>query len=244
MFCQLIRRFGFHIHFAPGEADAELGRLSADSVSTLSSSVSHTPSPKKKTDGDDISVHTSKSILKTPSIGLSRGGLLVFALLAGGDYDPPYNLHAVLRAHVEFGVSSDEDFPRSSVFRVMKTKQVSYHGQPLLLRQVEMSAGALGLRVKAGIADASAFPTPSLMTKWIPAAIIDYAFPDLVSRSRRLAVSHSKRAENYHQVSPKATNRKTLQGQGSSSSRTSYLSDSTLSDCDVIDLTASDEEDI
>ncbi|KAK7012767.1 PIN domain-like protein [Favolaschia claudopus] len=402
MFCQLIRHFGFHTHFAPGEADAELGRLSAENiihaVQTIDSDVflfgaqRVIYTPKKKTDRDSISVYTSRSILTTPSIGLTRGGLLVFALLAGGDYDPgcpgcgvktahaiargplgdalwhaasrspvptaefrdflvqwklnlceefrldphgylgrtyksiaqvisdtpnfpsakvifayvhpvtsysrnhnlprhqtwdvakpdvaglagfcqqqfgwnastlyakfskglfygvalqslikPHDLHAVLRAHVEFGVSSDEDFPRSSVFRVMKTKQVSYHGQPLLLRQVEMSAGALGLRVKAGIADASAFPTPSLMIKWIPAAIIDYAFPDLVARSRRPAVSHCKRAEKYHKVTTKASNRKPLQGQGSSSSTTLYLSDSTLSECDVIDLTASDEEDI
>ncbi|KAJ7900692.1 hypothetical protein B0H14DRAFT_2493616, partial [Mycena olivaceomarginata] len=34
----------------------------------------------------------------------------------------PYDLHALLQAHVESGLSSDDDFPRSSVLRVLKTK--------------------------------------------------------------------------------------------------------------------------
>jgi hypothetical protein len=52
--------------------------------------------------------------------------------------------------------------------------------------KVEMSTGALNLRVKAAIR-VSAFTAPTLMIKWIPAPIIDYALPDLVSRSKTSA---------------------------------------------------------
>ncbi|KAK7002089.1 PIN domain-like protein, partial [Favolaschia claudopus] len=315
MFCELIRCFGFHVHFAPGEADAELGRLSAeniiDMVQTTDSDVflfgakCVMYTPKKKTDGDNIAVYTLENLFITPSVGLTRGGLLLFALLAGGDYDPgcpgcgaktahaidrgslgdallhaalqnphphgllgrkyksisqtiadsdfphagvifsyvhpvtsysprhilpphriwslatpdvqknaqfcqlrfsweastvaakfskglfpgvafqsllkPYDLHALMEAHLELGLSTDtDDFPRSSVLRVLKTKTA----MSLLLYQVEMSAGAVSLRAKAGLTDASAFVIPAAMRKWIPAAIIDYALPGLLSRSR------------------------------------------------------------
>lgn len=82
---------------------------------------------------------------------------------------------------MEAGLSSDEDFPRSSVLRIVKTKTTT---SGMLTYSTEMSAGALSLRVKAGLNDASAFPAPTLMIKWIPALIIDYALPDLLSRSK------------------------------------------------------------
>ncbi|KAK6987782.1 PIN domain-like protein, partial [Favolaschia claudopus] len=335
MFCELIRCFGFHVHFAPGEADAELGRLSAENIIDM----------VQTTDSDvflfgakcvmytyvcrlfsfhPLTSHLTPSYFKdgcplTPSVGLTRGGLLLFALLAGGDYDPgcpgcgaktahaiargslgdallhaalqnphphgllgrkyksisqtiadsdfphadvifsyvhpvtsysprhilpphrtwslatpdvqkiaqfcqlrfsweastvaakfskglfpgvaegpcfaflacvhsdyriqPYDLHALMEAHLELGLSTDtDDFPRSSVLRVLKTKTATYHCQSLLLYQVEMSAGAVSLRAKAGLTDASAFVIPAAMCKWIPAAIIDYALPGLLSR--------------------------------------------------------------
>ncbi|KAJ7795518.1 hypothetical protein B0H14DRAFT_2919089 [Mycena olivaceomarginata] len=37
----------------------------------------------------------------------------------------PYDLHALLQAHVESGLSSDDDFPHSSVLRVLKTNITS-----------------------------------------------------------------------------------------------------------------------
>ncbi|KAK7015720.1 hypothetical protein R3P38DRAFT_3204245 [Favolaschia claudopus] len=85
---------------------------------------------------------------------------------------PYYDFHALLEAHLELGLSTDiDDFPRSSVLRVLRTKTVTHHGRSLLLYQVEMSAGALSLRAKAGLTDASAFVIPAAMCKWIPAAI-------------------------------------------------------------------------
>ncbi|KAK7013550.1 hypothetical protein R3P38DRAFT_3206938 [Favolaschia claudopus] len=415
MFCELIRCFGFHVHFAPGEADAELGRLSAeniiDMVQTTDSDVflfgakCVMYTPKKKTDGDNIAVYTLENLFITPSVGLTRGGWLLFALLAGGDYDPgcsgcgvktahaiargslgdallhaasqnpvpttdvvvflaawkhdlcqefledphgllgrkyksisqtiadsdfshadvilsyvhpvtsysphhilpphrtwslatpdvqkiaqfcqlrfsweastvaakfskglhiprcsvsiliegpcfaflacvhsdyriqPYDLHALMEAHLELGLSTDtDDFPRSSVLRVLKTKTATYHGQSLLLYQVEMSAGAVSLRAKAGLTDASAFVIPAAMCEWIPAAVIDYALPGLLSRSTRLAAckprskAKSLPRKSAHKVGAVASSSATTLELLSDST----LSDSTLSGSEIIDLT-------
>ncbi|KAJ7777651.1 PIN domain-like protein [Mycena maculata] len=106
----------------------------------------------------------------------------------------PYDLHlhALLEAHVNSGVSFDDDFPRSSVVRSKSTPSVKlYH--------VEISTGALSLRVKSGIQDASAFPTANRMRIWIPTSIMDYALPDLVSRSK--ASSKSRLQGRFNTVS-------------------------------------------
>ncbi|KAJ7664879.1 PIN domain-like protein [Mycena rosella] len=325
-FQALIRDFGYHSHTAPAEADAELGRLASeqiiDIVETTDSDVfvfgapAVVYTPRKKTDGNNVTIYTAENLFITPSVGLTRGGTLVIALFSGGDHHKgipgcgiatahaiargtlgdrllyeaqrspvltprfleflivwaiaatieatpafpyvdvifayvhpitswtsnytvpdyaswglacpnltsiarscqlqfgwgaatiaakfskllysgiaiqsllkPYNLHALLEAHIEFGLSTDDDFPRSSVLRVLKRKTAalgveSYH--------VEMSAGALTLCVKAGLNDASAFPAPTVMIKWIPAAIIDYALPDLISRSKTVKAKAPK----------------------------------------------------
>ncbi|KAK6984536.1 hypothetical protein R3P38DRAFT_3292357 [Favolaschia claudopus] len=386
---------------APGEADAELGRLSAEgiihTVQTTDSDVflfgaqRVMYTPKKKTDGDNIKIYTLENIFISPSIGLTRGGLLLFALLAGGDYDPgcpgcgaktahaiargslgdtllhaasqnpfptakfaaflarwkhdlcqefledphgllgrkyksisqiiadsdfpnadvifsyvhpvtsysphhilpphhtwslatpdvqkiaqfcqlrfsweastvaakfskglfpgvafqsllkPYDLHALLEAHLEMGLSTDaDDFPRSSVLRVLKTKTATYHGQSLLLYQVEMSAGAVSLRAKAGLTDTSAFVTPAAMCKWIPAAIIDYALPGLLSRSR-LATRRPRSTGKSHTRKPvhkasavASSSATTLELLSDSTLSDSMFSDSTLSGSEIIDLT-------
>jgi hypothetical protein len=96
---------------------------------------------------------------------------------------------------VESGLSSDDDFPRSSVLRVLKTN-ITSDNHTLKKYKVEMSVGALSLWVKAGLNDASAFPAPTLMIQWIPAPIIDYAFPDLVSRSLTSARLGSTKARS------------------------------------------------
>ncbi|KAK7013481.1 hypothetical protein R3P38DRAFT_2546141, partial [Favolaschia claudopus] len=108
----------------------------------------------------------------------------------------------LMEAHLELGLSTEtDDFPRSSVLRVLKTKTATYHGQSLLLYQVEMSAGAVSLRAKAGLTDASAFVIPAAMCKWIPAAIIDYALPGLLSRSR-LATRRPRSTRKSHTGKP------------------------------------------
>ncbi|KAJ7490771.1 PIN domain-like protein [Mycena latifolia] len=346
-FRELIQDFGYHSYTAPAEADAELGRLGSeglvDVVETTDSDVllfgapTVFYTPRKKEDGNNVTVFTAENVFITPAVGLTRGGLLLIALLSGGDYHQqgipgcgivtahaiargsfgdkllhealqnptptaefldfliswkealqsefstnahgllgrrhpaiaaaiaqtpafpdldvifayvhpitswsgnhllpdyhswglaqpnltritafcqrqfgwdadvirrkfskllylgiatqsllkPYDLYALLEAHVGSGLSSDDDFPRSSVLRVLKSKTATSHYHTLKSYRVEMSAGALSLHVKAGLNDASAFPAPTLMINWIPAPIIDYALPDLVSRSKISAV--------------------------------------------------------
>ncbi|KAJ6482431.1 PIN domain-like protein [Mycena sanguinolenta] len=354
-FQELIAHFGYHSHTAPGEADAELGRLAfenlIDIVQTTDSDIFlfGAPrviyTPKQKIDGKNVTVYTAENIFITPKVSLTRGGILLIALLSGGDYDKgipgcgiaiahaiaqgnlgdmlldkalesptptaafleflvtwreaislefstnasgllgrrykaiataiaetpsfpdievifayvhpitswthyslppyyawgpakpnltaiarfcqhrfawdavtlankfskslffgianqsflkPYNLHTLVEAHINAGRGldddfhcSDDDFPRSAMLQVLKTKSVNNQ----TLKQVEMSTNALSLRVKAGISDSSAFSPPALMVRWIPAPIIDFAFPDLVLRTsvkRKATTSRSK----------------------------------------------------
>ncbi|KAJ7784009.1 PIN domain-like protein [Mycena olivaceomarginata] len=349
-FCELVGQFGYHCHKAPAEADAELGRLASegyiDIVQTTDSDIflfgapTVMKIPQKKTDGKNVTIYSPEDLFITPSIGLTRGGILLIALLTGGDYhiacilfkgipgcgiktahaiargnlgdillqkalenpiptptfleflaawkialcdefltDPhghlgrkykaisatiaktasfpsidvifayvhpitswsknlppdhrswglaqpnltgiarfcqlqfawdattiaakfskslypgivmqsllkPYDLLALLAAHVESGVSCDDDFPRSAVLRVLQSQTTTSHNRAFKQYKIEMATGALNLRVKAAINDASAFSAPTLMIKWIPAPIIDYALPDLVSRSNASA---------------------------------------------------------
>lgn len=99
---------------APAEADAELGRLASegiiDVVQTTDSDIllfgaptvflmyvnflfflqidsSNVTSPKKKDDHHNVTVYTAENIFVTPTVSLTRGGLLLIALLSGGDYD-------------------------------------------------------------------------------------------------------------------------------------------------------------
>jgi hypothetical protein len=37
---------------------------------------------------DKVAVYTSHSIAKTKEVGLTHGGLILIALLSGGDYNP------------------------------------------------------------------------------------------------------------------------------------------------------------
>ncbi|KAJ7783931.1 PIN domain-like protein [Mycena maculata] len=102
-FQQLIRDFGYHWHTvctfsqAPGEADTELGLLASegyiDAVQTTDSDIFlfGAPTviyvPQKKTDGPNITMYTSEDLFTNPSISLTRGGMLLIALLCGGDYN-------------------------------------------------------------------------------------------------------------------------------------------------------------
>jgi holliday junction resolvase YEN1 len=44
-------------------------------------------SPNMKTDGDMVAIYTAKSISEHSDVSLTEGGMILFALLAGGDYD-------------------------------------------------------------------------------------------------------------------------------------------------------------
>ncbi|KAK6989002.1 hypothetical protein R3P38DRAFT_3439002 [Favolaschia claudopus] len=147
-----------------------------------------------------------------------------------------------MEAHLELGLSTDaDDFPRSSVLQVLKTKTVTHHGRSLLLYQVQMSVGALSLRAKAGLTDASAFVIPAAMCKWIPAAIMDYALPGLLSRSVRSTTRKSSKAKTHVPKARKPAH-KAAPVAGSSATTLELLSDTTLSDAtlsgsEIIDLT-------
>ncbi|KAK6966931.1 hypothetical protein R3P38DRAFT_3151841 [Favolaschia claudopus] len=137
-----------------------------------------------------------------------------------------------MEAHLELGLSTDtDDFHRSSVLRVLKTKTAT------------MSAGAVSLRAKAGVTDASAFVIPAAMCKWIPAAIIDYALPGLLSRSR-LATRRPRSTRKSHTRKPAhkasavaSSSATTLELLSDSTLSDSMFSDSTLSGSEIIDLT-------
>ncbi|KAF8054722.1 PIN domain-like protein [Lyophyllum atratum] len=110
---ELVSAFGFYTHQAPGEAEAELAKLNSlgmiDAILTDDSDTLvfggeciirrsgpcivfisfhiHVYLPGSS-DFDRILVYTADSIQHSDGVRLSRGGLLLFALLAGGDYDP------------------------------------------------------------------------------------------------------------------------------------------------------------
>ncbi|KAK6977135.1 hypothetical protein R3P38DRAFT_3126136 [Favolaschia claudopus] len=119
-----------------------------------------------------------------------------------------------MEAHLELGLSTDtDDFHRSSVLRVLKTKTAT------------MSAGAV------------------TMCKWIPAAIIDYALPGLLSRSR-LATRRPRSTRKSHTRKPAhkasavaSSSATTLELLSDSTLSDSIFSDSTLSGSEIIDLT-------
>ncbi|KAJ7187686.1 PIN domain-like protein [Mycena pura] len=96
-FLELIHEFGYHAYEAPGEAEAELAMLNKsgfiDAVMTtdvdalLFGAQAIVIPPNKKKDGGNVTVYTSERVFITPTVSLSRGGLLFVALLAGGDYN-------------------------------------------------------------------------------------------------------------------------------------------------------------
>ncbi|KAJ6488300.1 PIN domain-like protein, partial [Mycena vitilis] len=85
--------FGYYVHTAPGEAEAELAQLNklgfidvvltedSDAIVFGAPSVMRIPA---MTDAADL--YTSESIESGP-LSLNEDGLLLFALLVGGDYD-------------------------------------------------------------------------------------------------------------------------------------------------------------
>ncbi|KAJ7501416.1 hypothetical protein B0H11DRAFT_2224795 [Mycena galericulata] len=94
---QLTAQFqGVWLSVAPGEAEAELGRLNnlgiidivmtTDIDALIFGAKTLMIPPNKKNDKDEITVYHSSLIFITPGVCLSRGGLLLIALLAGGDY--------------------------------------------------------------------------------------------------------------------------------------------------------------
>jgi hypothetical protein len=53
-------------------------------------------SPQKAKDGNKVAMYTAENLFITPSVSLTRGGLLLVAFLSGGDY------HQVRLAYFHF----------------------------------------------------------------------------------------------------------------------------------------------
>ncbi|KAJ6601714.1 PIN domain-like protein, partial [Mycena vulgaris] len=100
-FCELVRQFGYHCREAPAEADAELGCLTSEGYIDIAQTTDSdiflfgaptvvkmyvTYRPQKKTDSKNVTIYSSEDLFIMPSIGLTRGGILLIELLAGGDY--------------------------------------------------------------------------------------------------------------------------------------------------------------
>ncbi|KAF8054913.1 PIN domain-like protein [Lyophyllum atratum] len=110
---ELVRAFGFYIHQAPGEAEAELAKLNSlgmidailtdDSDTLVFGGECIIRSAPGSTNFDRILLYDANSIEHSEGVKLTRGGLLLFALMAGGDYDPgisgcgPKTAHAMAK---------------------------------------------------------------------------------------------------------------------------------------------------
>ncbi|KAF7341664.1 hypothetical protein MSAN_02064600 [Mycena sanguinolenta] len=95
-FVKLVELFGFHYYMAPGRADAELGCLDhleyIDGILSDDGDVAIFGARRiiremNKDIPDEITVYTAKALEHDPAVGLTQGGILLFAMLVGGDYD-------------------------------------------------------------------------------------------------------------------------------------------------------------
>ncbi|KAF2758460.1 hypothetical protein EJ05DRAFT_485587 [Pseudovirgaria hyperparasitica] len=98
---QLLKMFGFPIHMAPGEAEAECALLQREGIvdSVLTEDVdalmfgsgitlrSWSPEQKSSKVPTHINLYDAKKIKSGPS-GLDREGMILVALMSGGDYIP------------------------------------------------------------------------------------------------------------------------------------------------------------
>ncbi|EDR05078.1 uncharacterized protein LACBIDRAFT_303869 [Laccaria bicolor S238N-H82] len=95
-FQEFIEQYGYSFHTAPAEAEAELAVLNShgiidavlsDDADTLLFGATHLiRNPNVKEDGDNINIYTADAICST--LSLTSGGILLLAILSGGDYDP------------------------------------------------------------------------------------------------------------------------------------------------------------
>ncbi|KAF9540597.1 hypothetical protein CPC08DRAFT_804555 [Agrocybe pediades] len=83
---ELLQYFGYYFHRAPGEAEAELAEMNRrgiiDGASTVLRSV---PSTEHKTYKDGMILYTADRI--RDALSLSFGGLVLYCVLSGGDYN-------------------------------------------------------------------------------------------------------------------------------------------------------------
>ncbi|KAF8144098.1 PIN domain-like protein [Mycena galopus ATCC 62051] len=95
-FQELIELFGFYSYTAPGEGEAELACLSqhglidavlTDNGDTFLFGAQRIIRTLNDNAKDEITVYTSNALQSSPQVGLTRGGILLLAVMRGGDYD-------------------------------------------------------------------------------------------------------------------------------------------------------------
>lgn len=96
-FQEFISVFGFHSHMVPGEAEAKLVYLNwanmIDAVMTddgdalIFGATCIIRDLNIKKDGDAVTIFTKTAVQTTQDVRLTEGGMLLIALLSGGDYD-------------------------------------------------------------------------------------------------------------------------------------------------------------
>ncbi|KAJ7028163.1 PIN domain-like protein [Mycena alexandri] len=95
-FTEMIEHFGFYSYTAPGEAEAELAYLNregyidavltddGDAAIFGAQCIIRSLNKKNK---DEITLYTADALKNNSDVGLTLGGILLVALLKGGDYD-------------------------------------------------------------------------------------------------------------------------------------------------------------
>ncbi|KAF7374667.1 hypothetical protein MSAN_00351700 [Mycena sanguinolenta] len=95
-FMEMINLFGFYSYTAPGEAEAELAELNrrghidavlSDDGDTMLFGARRVIRSLNKKSKDEITVYTAVATEIHSQISLSLGGILLLAILGGGDYD-------------------------------------------------------------------------------------------------------------------------------------------------------------
>ncbi|EDR16161.1 uncharacterized protein LACBIDRAFT_321397 [Laccaria bicolor S238N-H82] len=96
-FQEFAQAYGFTVHIAPGEAEAELALLNKlgiidivitdDSDALVFGATCVMRNPNLKKDNDNVALYTSEGIRTTAGVHVTQGGMLLIAILCGGDYD-------------------------------------------------------------------------------------------------------------------------------------------------------------
>ncbi|KAJ6448836.1 PIN domain-like protein [Mycena sanguinolenta] len=179
-FQKLIDAFGYHWYTAPGEAEAELAQLNAlkivDVVVTtdvdalvFGATAMMALHALIKKDKGEITLYTSENIFITPDVSLTRGGLLLIALLVGGDYDEGLDgcgvslAHAVARGNLGDALLSAALEQDEMTFEF--TKFLHEWKLSLVTEFATDPHGYLGRKCKAIAAtlEAASFPNPDVL---------------------------------------------------------------------------------
>ncbi|KAK7059514.1 PIN domain-like protein [Favolaschia claudopus] len=95
---EMLKLFGFHLHKAPGEAEAELAYLNRigeiDAVLTDDGDAALFGATcilrnLDKNNKDNVTMYTSTALASHPDVQLTQGGIFLLDVLRGRDYDTP-----------------------------------------------------------------------------------------------------------------------------------------------------------